>query len=420
MENTLSCLPFGAAPRAFAPPKPNRGLMWTLGYVNRWMILRGHLRVQHIDLPRGDRARLRMAVNENTAAFIAPNHPEFGTDWMMDKELSTLVAPRMASWAAHGIVRSAPAFWLRNNLIANNGGEAATEYSVTWALKGHGVLLHPEGMVHWTADRIHRLFSGVAELACETARRAQGKRVFIAPVVWKLRYTDDVSDALHDEMALIERTLGLAAGERMRVADRFHALQSNLLTRQMQRFGHETSVADFFGRQEVFRAQLVADLLTRHDVEPSESIEHAISRLGRVISAKQKESSDLELDAKKVAEAERLGGFSREVYSTPMLSQEQIGESLKRIRASLLRGGFANAVHNFLPTPFGDRVAHVRVPEPIAIDTMRASSSTEQERAAYVRSLVEATRMRMQQRLDAINADISELVGRFSHPNPFV
>jgi hypothetical protein len=393
--------------------------MWALGHVNRWMILRGYLRVQELDLPRADRERLRMAVNEHTAAFIAPNHPEFGTDWMLDKELSMLVAPRMASWAAHGIVRSAPAFWLRNNLIANNGGAAATEYSVEWALQGHGVLLHPEGMVHWTADRIHRLFNGAAELACEAARRANGKRVFIAPVVWKLRYTEDVSDALHAEMRFIERELGLESGDGMRVENRFHSLQDNLLTRQMKLFGYEASVSDFFARQEMFRAHLVSDLLSRHDVEASESIEHAIKRLERAISREPK-SPALAMDAKRVAEAERLGGFCREAYSTPRLSQEQMGESLKRIRSSLLRRGFANVMHNFLPKPYGTRTAHVRVPEPIAIDTMRASASTEQERTAYVRSLVDAAKMRMQQRLDAINAEIADLVAPLSHPNPFV
>lgn len=393
--------------------------MWTLGYVNRWAILRGYLRVRHVDLPSADRARLRMAVNENTAAFIAPNHPEFGTDWMLDKELSMLAAPRMASWAAHGIVRSAPAFWLRNNLIANNGGEAATEYSIDWALKGHGVLLHPEGMVHWTSDRIHRLFSGVAEMACETARRAEARRVFIAPIVWKLRYTGDVSDALHAEMALIEQSLGLANNGGRRVVDRFHALQENLLARQMAHFGYETNLSDFFARQEIFRAHLVANLLTRHDVEPSESIDHAIRRLGRTIS-QQRKVPGLDADAKQVAEAERLGGFSRDVYSTPRLTQEQVGESLKRIRASLMRRGIRNAAHNFLPKPFGDRVAHVRVSEPIAIDTLRAAASTAEERAAYVRSLVDATRTRMQLRLDAINAEIAELVAPLAHPNPFV
>jgi hypothetical protein len=145
--------------------------------------VRGHFRIREIDFPRADRERLTRAVNKNTAAFIAPNHPEFGLDWMIDKEISTAVAPRMASWAAREIVGVAPAFWSRNNLVSNDGGDAAIDHSVRWALAGNGVLLHPEGSVHWTGGHVHPLFSGIAEMATEAARRAKaGRPVFIAPI----------------------------------------------------------------------------------------------------------------------------------------------------------------------------------------------------------------------------------------------
>ena len=44
-------------------------------------------------------------------------------------------------------------------------------------------LLHPEGSVHWTGNRIHPLFNGIADMACEAARRAgvNGKPVYIVP-----------------------------------------------------------------------------------------------------------------------------------------------------------------------------------------------------------------------------------------------
>src|SRR4051812_9375568 len=105
----------------FLRPKPSPVLMWVVGHLNRWFLLfglpllrhvpglrdlpgvRGRFWLRSIDFPEPDRERLRRAVNPGTAAFVAPNHPEFGFDWMMDKEISTMVAPRMASWATHDV-----------------------------------------------------------------------------------------------------------------------------------------------------------------------------------------------------------------------------------------------------------------------------------------------------------------------------
>ena len=434
-----------SARREFPTPRPNALLMWVLGYINRWFILRGLPVLRHIpgirnlpgirgylrvrlDLPQADRDRLTSAVNPETAAFLSPNHPEFGADWMIDKEISTLVAPEMASWAANEIIRGAPSFWRANNLVSNAGGDAAMEYSIGWALAGKGVLLHPEGSVHWTADKVHQLFPGIAEMATETARRAGhdgGRHVFIVPIVWKLRYLRDVSTALHRDMLRIERPLGLPRGDSLHVVERFHALQENILALQAQRFGFtwDNATADFFDRQDAFRRWLVNGLESRYPIEPSDSIDRRIRRLDRAIRAEKKSASDsgrrarLRDDLAAVAEALRLGGFSREVYATPALSQEQIAESLKRLRAALVKQGTVNTLHNYLPRPYGARVAHVRVPEPIRVDARLAES---EDRAAYVPELLERTQAAMQAAVDDINVEFSTEIAALSHPNPFV
>jgi hypothetical protein len=426
-----------------------------LGVVNRWFLLygvpglrrlpfvrelpvvRGHFRIRALDFPAADRERLRAVVNERTAAFIAPNHPEFGLDWMMDKEISMLVAPRMASWASRGIVASAPRFWTRNNLVANDGGDAARRYSVAWALRGHGVLLHPEGSVHWTANKIHPLFHGIADMATEAARcvRASGtgRPVFIVPIVWKYRYTRDVSANIHRELGTIERALSLECTEGLGVAERFNALQTNVLAGRMRRFDFELvsdpkrelgSDTNFFLRQDAFRGHLVDDLTSRYSIEPSDSIDRTISRLKRAILRARADAGGrvdprFARDLERVDEANRLGGFTRDVYGTPTLSQEQIFESLKRLRASLLIRGLGHTLHNFLPTPYGSRVAHIRVPEPISIDLGRAAGD-DAERSDYVDELIDLTRERMQSALDEINREIADEVGSLSHPNPFV
>ena len=393
--------------RDFQPPRPNRFLMGILGYINRWFLLvglpvlrhvpfardlpgiRGYFWLREIDFPDPDRERLHRAVNPGTAAFIGPNHPEFGLDWMMDKEISTIVAPRMASWASHDIIQSAPGFWLRNNLVSNTGGADAMRISVDWALQGEGVLLHPEGSVHWTADKVHPLFNGIAEMACEAARQTgpAGRPVYIVPVVWRLRYVDDIAESLHREMALIERYLGLPRTDGPNVSERFRALQENILLRQMRVFGFEpgwVSGLDFFARQDAFGDWLMEDLETRYTIERCESVDRLIARFRRAIPRPWRN--------KRSPSRSWLRGFSRDVYARKPLTQEQMAESLKRHRASLVRRGWKNTLHNFLPAPHGPRVAHVRVPEPILVDAARAASGGQ----AYIHALVTVVHDRMQ------------------------
>ena len=155
----------------FVAPKPNPALIRLMSGVNRVVMLRGipgfrdinpfnrlaGLRgianVRHIDFPLADRDRLAAVCGPDKATFVTPNHPEFFTDWMLDKEIMSGISPLAAYWATHGVVNGLGGlmqkFWLANNLIAQIPGnsDAAREHSVQWALGGHGVLLHPEGGV---------------------------------------------------------------------------------------------------------------------------------------------------------------------------------------------------------------------------------------------------------------------------------
>ncbi|MEP6729590.1 MAG: hypothetical protein ABJE10_03075 [bacterium] len=425
-------------------PRPNAALMWLMGVVNRWFFLcglpvlrlipfvrdlplvHGYFWIRAIDLPAADRRAFENAVNRGTVAFMGPNHPEFGTDWLIDKELSTLVAPRMASWADRGIVSAAPGFWGMNNLVANDGGEAAKDYSVAWAMKGEGVLLHPEGQVRWTNDRVHALFPGIAQMAMKAAARSD-KPVYVVPLVWKYRFVGDVSGRMHREMRIIESGLGLARMDGALIADRFHALQTNLLAMRMSHFGCEPQVArgDFFAQQHAFQLELLGRFEQRYPADGMEHVDRRIARITRLISAELRalkgdhsatataRRAELNLEMEMANEVKRLGEFSREVYGTPTLSQEQLFESLKRTRDRLLRGGWRNLLAIMLPRPFGPRVAHVGVPE--AIRVVATPRGVE-----YEAGLLELTRLRMQDKLDEINARIAPEVARFAHVNPFV
>ena len=420
--------------------------MGLLGIVNRWLLLlglpllrripfvrdlplvRGYFWIRRIDLPAADRARLASAVNTGTAAFIGPNHPEFGTDWLVDKELSTMVAPVMASWADSGIVAAAPRFWGMNNLIANNGGDAAKDYSVEQAIAGAGVLLHPEGTVRWTNDVVHPLFPGIAQMAMKAAA-AGDKPVFIVPVVWKYHYVSDVSARTHREMGIIERALGLPNERGLIVPLRFSALQNNLLAKRMRHFGYEEpdGARGFFERQAAFQQFLVDALEQQHEAEHSPDVDKRVARLARAIRSKLADArheaasgntgyrTALKHDLAIAEEAKRLGECTRAVYGMPLLTQEQVYECLKRIRDRLIRQGWRNVIANMLPRPFGPRVVHVSVPEPLTVTREGATSGS-----AYEASLLEIARARMQQSLDAINARIAPEVQRRAYENPLV
>ena len=198
----------------FVAPKPNPWLINAMTGVNRVVMLKGvaglrdlapfnrlaGLRgisdVRTIDFPEVEHARLAASCGPGKATFLAPNHPEFFTDWMIDKEIVARVCPLAACWATNGIVNGlgllAQKFWLANNLIAQIPGnsEPAREHSVAWALKGHGVLLHPEGGVGWHGNFVAPLMPGAAEMALEALRRGRASdpdfQSWIAPVVWKL------------------------------------------------------------------------------------------------------------------------------------------------------------------------------------------------------------------------------------------
>ena len=106
----------------FVTPKPHVGLIRALipfnrlvnlkgipllrdiPYLNRLPIIRGLCDIREIDLDDASKALLAYAMNGKTASFITPNHPEFFTDWMLDKEIASRFYPLTANWATHRIV----------------------------------------------------------------------------------------------------------------------------------------------------------------------------------------------------------------------------------------------------------------------------------------------------------------------------
>ncbi|MEQ1954349.1 hypothetical protein [Mesorhizobium sp. CN2-181] len=426
----------------FVAPKPNRLLIKLMTPVNRVLMLkglpllrdvpvlnriagvRGIANVRQIDFPDTDRARLAGVCGRDKATFLTPNHPEFFTDWMIDKEIVSKVAPLTASWATNGVVnglgRFAQKFWLANNLIAQIPGnsDSARQYSVDWAVKGHGVLLHPEGAVGWHGDWVAPLMPGAAEMAI--AALAQGCAAdpafqsWIAPVVWKLVLLHDADAGLRTECAYVARRLRIeTVGRGATPAERVYAIYEALLARDEEKAGvavdRSKPVAE---RLDALIAQLsrrVAGEIGSDASPGSADMLRAVRRWLRGSDAGMDngKAQAVKANADMLQRLCRLGPFA---WASPAMTQEQAAEHIKRIRNDYCSGTFRDTLNRFVPQPVGPRQAIIRVPEPIAVHDFGGDAE----------ALTAELRRRLQGALDDINVDLARAGGLRSYPNPFV
>ncbi len=411
-------------PLVYRDPTPVPWLIRLLGPFNRHVILPHVLKLRDIRLPDADLARLRAAVNPGTVAFLGPNHPEFMTDWMLDKEVSRCCSPLMAHWAAYEIVNGTPLsqrFWLANRLIANVPGGGGKDYSLRTALAGDAVLLHPEGTATWQAERVGSLRSGIVEMALAAARKIADSRaerpVFIVPVVWRLAFTGDVTSGLTRELALIERELQLDSGAGRRMPERFAALLGNLLLARATQLRiarpsfDPAHPAGYFAAQGRVLESVRDRLAEYHGVIDSDIAvtQHALRRSIRARAEADREGA--RTDRALLLELQRLTRLDPSLYGVPTLTQEQVAEVLKATRSALVTRGWRNALHNTVPVAVGPRVAHIRVPEPISVREAIQAGGT-------VASMVSQLRAQLADGVERLGRELAPETTAFRSRNP--
>jgi hypothetical protein len=420
---------------AYREPQPSGAIIHLLGALNAGVLLPHVLRIVDFDLPTTDLARLRAAVRPGMAAFLAPNHPEFMTDWILDKEISRRVSPLMAHWASYEIVNQNPAtqwLWLHNNLIANAPGGRGREYSVRWAMSGRGVLLHPEGAPSWHGDRVGPLLPGVVQMAWETRRAldaagpaARAAKVFVVPIVWKLHFRGDASAPLAREITYIARGADLApAVAHAPIERRFADLMKAALAASIARsegddaraIGATIADEEYFDAQAAHASRLLERLERRYG-QAEGDLRRRFHGLRRAILERAAGDADgARRDRATLAEIERLHHFTRDVYAAATLTQEQIAESVKQLRLALRMVGAREALHAVLPVAVAPRTARVRVPEPIEIVS---APPPDDDHGPRLDAAVAELHARLQSMLDRLNADIAPLVDPYRRPNPF-
>ena len=373
--------------------------------INRAVMLRGFAGLRGVSdiptiaFPSDDEARLAATCGPGKATFITPNHPEFFTDWMLDKEISARVCPRAAFWATNGVVNGlgalAQKFWLANNLIAQIPGnsEPAREHSIAWALKGNVVLLHPEGAVGWHGNHVAPLMPGAVEMASEALRRGRaensGFQAFVAPVVWKLVFQRDVEPELQKECGYVEGRLAMASGEGLSLAERVYRLYETLLDRDEAQLGIDVKAGrTFAGRHAALVTAICAKLsaLLGLDTPPSEPA--GLLRVARRMLREAKKDSrgpQIKAEIERLALNLRLGAYA---FRNETVTQEELAEHIKRIRNDHCKGSFRDTRNRYVPRPAGPRTAIIRVPEAIAMHEFEGT--TEQAVALLHQGMQEA------------------------------
>lgn len=419
----------------FAPPQLWLGFSRAMSWVNRILMLhgipllrdvpglrripgiRGLADVRKIHVAESDIARLKALCADEGATFLLPNHPEFFTDWMLDKEIIARAAPECASWATNGVVNgmggAMQKFWLWNNLVAQIPGnsEPARSFSVDWALQGKCVLLHPEGAVGWHGDHVAHLMPGAANMALAAKAKAPQKPVRLVPIVWKLAFVEDATSGLANECAYVEKSLKLGSASAANPAERIHAIFYKLFDREAEKLSLVAFPATMTIRQkrDAIKAasclQLESWLNDGHAGRDAAVIIQLVKRKARAEGkAPAPETKAAQKLADRLALVLRLGDFA---FEKSDITQEQVAEHLKRLRNDWCKGSWRDAANKFIPQPVARRHAHIRVLEPILVQG--------NEDSAHIMAQV---RTSMQSALDEINAALAS-AGRVTWANPF-
>jgi len=358
----------------FRTPFPKPALMRALGIVTDRIVLPRVARVQAIHLPDDDAARLRDAL---AAPFVlCPNHPEYFTDWMLDKWLAVRFAPLAACWADAAVVNGMGRFmgwlWLSNGLVAVVRGdelEKALTYSAQCLARGHGALIHPEGEVNWDNEALGIMRAGAVRIA-ERGAELAGRPAHVAPLTWFIRFREDATPGLQRELDYVESRLGVHAPRLAGPAQRLGHLYDTLIERQADAFGleigpREDGFAHRFERGLAHALQRLTEAWP--DYRPAELPAEPVAAARAWRSTSRKVANPDAEFRRQIGVLDRMLRLVPAAVNDPTVTQEQVSERLKRLRLDWLRGTMRDNVTRFVPRAAAQRDAFVRVCEPLEV-----------------------------------------------------
>ena len=409
----------------FVAPRPSPRLQAFTKWLNDRYVLPKLFTVSKIHADPAQLQRLAGLTAAGHAVFIVPNHPRYGTDWMVDKWLFDRAAPGCLSWADPAIVNGTGAllqrFWLKSGLVAavrtQDGVNAAMDFSVEQALKGVPVLLHPEGAVNWDNERIGDLFPGTAQMAlrCASALQAGGasRSAMLLPVAVFHRFFSNDMDQLHADISDLEKRLDLSPSTSQNPATRLEAVFRSVLIRLADKVNlHFNNTGYFHLDVIVFCHQLANQLAQPHPTlaEVMGSKASPQAAVNAFMRAASKRAVAKEPQYRVLEKAMRLYFPD----TTPTLTLEQVEARAKRLREDHLKGSLFDTLRRMVPRPVSRMEAVMQIGEPILV---QACSGNVAEQAGALTEELQSTLTALNK---AAQSEAIRILGAPKHlPNSF-
>jgi hypothetical protein len=359
----------------FHAPRPRKRLIQVLARINDALVLPYIARIRQIHLPEEDALRLRSALL--SPSVICPNHPEFFTDWMLDKWLGSRFDPLTASWADAAIVNgmggAVRRFWLANNLVAavrGDGLDRALSYSAANLAGGHAVLIHPEGEVNWDNEALGRLKGGCVQIALHGAALTK-RPACIVPVAWFIRFCEDATPGLQAELDYVQSRLGFRTSRSQGPAERMTELYGALLEREASRYQLGTGQPEqsFLERFDIALNDALMRLSKHWSAQlPVQIADTPWETARNWIRTARSRRADVAPELwQQIVTLERMLRLLPARGDKSHLTQEQVGERVKRLRSDWLHGSLRDQVARFVPRAAAAREVFISVGEPVEI-----------------------------------------------------
>ncbi len=190
------------------------------------------------------------------------------------------------------------------------------------------------------------------------------------PLTWFIRFREDATPGLQRELDYVESRLGVHAPRLADPAQRLGLLYETLIEREAKSFGielgpREDGFSRRFDRGLIHAFQRLAEAWPEYRPAELPAAPQAAARAWR--SASRKLASAAPEFRRQIGVLDKILRLVPAAVGQPTVTQEQVGERLKRLRLDWLRGTTRDSMTRFVPRAAALREVFVRVCEPLEV-----------------------------------------------------